>query len=92
MALRFPYERRQSITSPHDDEKLLPQNCDAEMALLGSILIDVGMLPAVAEIAQPVDCYREAHRLIDRAMGDLSAGGTPPDLVTVCDELARKTR
>jgi replicative DNA helicase len=88
MALRFPCERRQSITSPRDEEKLLSQNCDAETVLLGSILIDVGMLPVVAEIAQPVNCNREVYRAIYQAMGDLSAGGTPPDLLTVCDELA----
>src|SRR5262249_57040310 len=90
MALRYAQEKRQSLATPQSDEKLLPQNCDAEMALLGSILIDAEMLAAVADIASPSDCYREAHRVIYQAMCDLSAGGTPPDLVTVCDELARQ--
>jgi replicative DNA helicase len=58
--------------------------------LLGSVLIDAAILPVVAEIAQPEDCDREAHRAIFRTMCDLSASATPPELVTVCDELARR--
>jgi hypothetical protein len=58
-------------------EKLLPQNVDAEAALLGSILIDASILPVVATIARPEDCYREAHRIIYQAMCDLCEAGTP---------------
>jgi hypothetical protein len=50
--------------SSHDEEKPLPHNCDMEIELWGSILVDVGKLPVVAEIAPPVDCYREAHGAI----------------------------
>jgi hypothetical protein len=46
VALRFPQERGQPLTTPQDEEKLLPQNCDAEMALLGSVLIGAAISPA----------------------------------------------
>lgn len=74
------------------DEKLLPSNVAAEALLLGSILIDGGEGDALAEVAaivQPDDFYKEAHRLIFRAMRDLAATGANVDLMTLYDELAR---
>jgi len=58
--------------------------------LLGSLLIDSSALLVVADIAHPADCYCEAHCLIYQTMCDLYVSGTPPNLVTVFDELARR--
>lgn len=71
-------------------EKLLPQNVEAEAAVLGSILIDPAALASVLDDLAPADFYREAHRLIFVAMCDLLADGTEPDLITLTDELARR--
>lgn len=72
-------------------EKLLPQNVEAEMAVLGALLIDPEPMAQVAEILpDPDDFYREAHRAIYRAMRDLADAGEPWDLVVLCDELMRR--
>jgi hypothetical protein len=63
-AQRFPHDQRQSPSTPQGEEKLPPQNCDAEMALFSSILIDASIMSPVVQIAQPGDCYRVAHRSI----------------------------
>lgn len=73
-----------------DSEKLLPQNVEAEAATLGSIEIDPDALTAVADWLRSEDFYREAHRIIYQAMLDLYRVGTPPDLLTLTDELQRR--
>lgn len=72
-------------------EKLLPQSTEAEMAVLGSILIDPAALLDVLPILTPDDFYREAHRLIYAAACDLHALGKPGgNLVVLTDELERR--
>ena len=36
--------------SSHDEEKPLPHNCDMEIELLGSILVDLGKLPVFPKL------------------------------------------
>ncbi len=45
-------------------ERLPPQNLEAEMGVLGSMLLDRDAIAQVVEILRPEDFYREAHRLI----------------------------
>ena len=71
-------------------EKLLPQNVEAEVGVLGSILIDPDALAEVADVLQPEDFYREAHRLIYSAMVDLFSEQVEADLITLTDELQRR--
>jgi replicative DNA helicase len=71
-------------------EKLLPQNNEAEMGTLGSLLIDPEALDEVRDWLAPDDFWREAHRAIYQAMIDLFANRQPADLITLSDELARR--
>ena len=71
-------------------EKLLPQNVEAEAGVLGSLLIDPEAIVQVADFLKPDDFYREAHRAIYQAMLDLYEIRAPADLITLCDELARR--
>lgn len=71
-------------------EKLLPQNVEAEMGVLGSLLIDPEGIPLVSDWLAPDDFWREAHREIYQAMLDLYQHRTPADLITLSDELARR--
>lgn len=71
-------------------EKPLPQNLDAEMSMLGSMLIAPECIEDCLPVCAPGDCYREAHREIYQAAKDLHDAGTPPDLLTLSDELARR--
>jgi replicative DNA helicase len=72
--------------------KALPTNDhltdpEAEQAVLGAILLRPDALYDVTVVVQPETFYREDHRLIYRAMLDLSHGGQAVDLVTVTARL-----
>ncbi|HVA36955.1 MAG TPA: replicative DNA helicase [Candidatus Dormibacteraeota bacterium] len=68
-------------------ERVPPQNLEAEMAVLGSILIDREIMPVVAEIVRPDDFYAVAHETIYRALTALYERGAPLDTISLADEL-----
>jgi replicative DNA helicase len=64
--------------------KVPPQNLDAEMHVLGGILLDNRALDSVYEIGlQAEDFYKEAHQKIYRAIFDLAQRSQPADAITV---------
>jgi replicative DNA helicase len=71
-------------------EKLLPQNVEAEAAVLGSMLIDPEAIIQVADYLRSDDFYRDAHRIIYQAALELYEEREPADLITLTDELARR--
>ncbi|MEI6214472.1 MAG: replicative DNA helicase [Desulfuromonadales bacterium] len=73
-----------------NDPKLPPQNLDAEMSILGGILIDNDAINRVLENIVPEDFYREVHRKIFLAMMLLSDKREPCDLVTLTETLKKK--
>jgi replicative DNA helicase len=70
-------------------EKLMPQNIEAEEAVLGSALIDPEIVQVLRWL-QPSDFYRDAHRQMWQAMQTLARRRTPPDEITLCDALQRE--
>lgn len=70
--------------------KLPPQNLDAEMSLLGAVLIDEETLADVSEFVTPKDFYDKRHGIIYDAMMRLYEKHKPVDLLTLTDELKRK--
>ena len=52
--------------------RLPPQSLEAEMSVLGGILIDNDAINRVLELLQTDDFYRESHRRIFSAMLELS--------------------
>ena len=73
--------------------KLPPQNIDAEMSLLGSLLIDKDAIVRISEILKTRDFYRtEQHGPIYEAIQALFEKREPIDLVTVTEELKRISR
>ncbi|MCL1930027.1 replicative DNA helicase [Candidatus Saccharibacteria bacterium] len=70
--------------------KLPPQNVDAEMSVLGSILIDPDAIAEVTDKIKPADFYDKKHGLIYEAMLRLYATSKPIDLLTLSEELERK--
>ena len=65
----------------------MPYNADAEMALLGCMLIDNEIAIDVVEKLHEDDFYQESHKFIIRAMQRVFNQRKPIDLVTVSDEL-----
>ncbi len=73
-----------------DLRKLPPQNIEAEMSILGGILLDNEAINRALEIITPDDLYRESHRKILRAMIELNDRGEPCDLITLTSILKKK--
>jgi len=73
-------------TSPH----LPPQNLEAEMSVLGGVLLENEALNKTLEILIADDFYRESHRKIYKSLLELSEKGEPADLVTLTSLLQDK--
>lgn len=69
------------------EEKLPPQALDAEMAVLGSMLMEAEAVERALEILKPEHFYKDAHKKIFSAMKDLAEKGQAVDLVTVTEAL-----
>jgi len=65
------------------EHRLPPQNLEAEMSVLGGILLENEALNRALEKLRPDDFYRDAHRKIYSALITLSERNEPADLVTL---------
>ena len=70
--------------------KTLPQNKEAEQAVLGSILIDQNAMNLVLEEINEDDFYDENHKKIFSSMVDLEKENKPIDILTLYDKLKTK--
>ncbi|HYZ15712.1 MAG TPA: replicative DNA helicase [Candidatus Acidoferrum sp.] len=71
-------------------DRIPPNNLEAEMALLGSILVDKEMMATVSEIVQPSDFYASLHEAIYIALYALYERGEPLDKVALAEELKNR--
>jgi replicative DNA helicase len=72
-----------------DSRKIPPQNIEAEMSVLGGVLLENETLNSVIDILQAEDFYLEAHRKIIKAMIELDENQQPCDLVTLTSQLKK---
>lgn len=70
--------------------KIPPQNLDAEMSLLGAVLIDEDVLANITDKIKAIDFYDKRHESIFAAMIRLYERHQPVDLLTLSDELKRR--
>jgi replicative DNA helicase len=70
-------------------DRTLPHDLDAEKSVLGAVLINNQAFNQAAEVVDAGDFYRDAHRRIFEKMVGLTDRGSPVDLLTLKDELAR---
>lgn len=70
--------------------KIPPQSIDAEMSLLGAVLIDEEVLADASELVKPADFYDKRHQVIFAAMMRLYEHHKPVDLLTLTEELKKK--
>lgn len=73
-------------------DKLPPQNIEAEMSLLGSLMLDKDAIIKVADLVEPRDFYRPTHQIIYDAMLDLFIKNEPVDLLSVSGRLKEKEK
>ncbi len=70
-----------------DQPHVLPQNLEAEDAVLGAMLLAPGAIASVVEFLHGKDFYRDSHGVIFHACLELYAKGEPVDAITVADHL-----
>jgi len=71
-------------------ERIPPHNLDAEMSLLGSLLLDKEAMIKIADSMSPTDFYKKAHESIYEAMYDLYKNSDPVDVLTLSNKLQEK--
>ncbi len=76
-----------SVTNLSVIDRIPPANLEAEMALLGSILVDREIMGVVGEIVRSEDFYAHVHESIYAALQRLYERGEPLDKITVAEEL-----
>ena len=71
------------------EDRIPPQNLEAEQSVIGSMLIDKNAIIKGVEFLRPDSFYRDAHRFIYEAILELFDRGEPVDLVTVTETLRK---
>jgi replicative DNA helicase len=80
----FVPERKPSA-SAIEALRVPPHSIDAEQSVLGGLMLSPDALDKIADRINEDDFYRKDHRLIWRAVTELSARGQPCDAVTMGD-------
>jgi replicative DNA helicase len=75
---------------PTSIDRIPPNNIEAEMALIGSVLVDREMLAAVGEIVAASDFYAHVHETIFAVLLHLYERGEPLDKISVAEELRQR--
>lgn len=74
-----------------EQERSLPHNLDAEKSVLGAVLLHNDAYDVAARIVQPADFFRDAHRRLFEAMGELlGRPGGACDFTTLMEQLRRR--
>jgi replicative DNA helicase len=71
-------------------DRPLPQNPEAERAVLGAILTNPHNFYRVVTIVRTEDFFKDAHRILFSAITKLAEGNVPVDTITLKDELAKR--
>lgn len=74
------------------EEKLPPQNLEAEQSVLGSLLIDKEAIIKISDILEPSDFYKETNGLIFQSMLDLFEERNPIDILSLANKLEEKKK
>lgn len=72
-----------------EQERIPPQNIEAEMSVLGSMLMSSDAVCRCIELINPESFYREAHGKIFSAMQELFGRDEAIDLITITEQLRR---
>ena len=71
-------------------ERLPPQNLEAEMAVLGAMLLEETIIPEILEIINEDDFYKQEHKLIFSSIVSLFDSRRKCDILTVAEDLGKK--
>ncbi len=76
--------------SSSDSFKLPPQDAEAELSVLGALMLDKNAVIQVADFLAPSDFYESKNRKVYQAILELWSHGEPIDLLTVSHDLKEK--
>ena len=74
-------------TSKKIEERIPPQNVEAEQSVLGSLMLDKDAILKIVDFLTYKDFYRDTHQTIYRAMVDLFEKREPIDILSVTSKL-----
>lgn len=69
--------------------RIPPQSIEAELSVLGAMMLKVNAATQALELLRAEDFYRQAHRAAFSAMEGLVRAGEPVDIVTVTEALKK---
>ncbi len=73
-------------------DRVPPQSLEAEQSVLGAMMIEKEAISKVAEMLKPEDFYREAHRLVFKAVLTLFNQNEAVDIITVTEQLRKEDK
>jgi len=76
-----------SSAPPRSTARVLPWSQEAEMSVVGGILMHPAAFVQVADVVQPEDFYHPAHGAIYTAMVELDEASKPIDAITVAEQM-----
>lgn len=76
--------------TPRNSVRVPPQSLDAEIALLGSIMLRPDAIYEIGDLIFSDSFYAEKHRIIYNAMMELFGKSSPIDLISLSDKLKNK--
>ena len=68
-------------------DKIPPQNIEAEMAVLGSMLLDENVIPEVLEIVDEGSFYKTEHQVVFCSIVSLFDNRRKVDILTISEDL-----
>ena len=80
------------VREKNNEGNLLPQNIEAEEAVLGAILVNPEVITKVVETLKPESFYKPAHKYVYEAMLQLFNSNERIDIVSVSDVLSYMSR
>ncbi len=95
MSASTPYTNRSDrpskiVALTNAADRVPPHSAEAEMAVLGAIMLDKRALNRVMEILDAESFYKEVHRKIFETMLAMSEESNTIDLVTLSEELRKR--
>jgi replicative DNA helicase len=70
--------------------KIPPHNNEAELSIIGGIMVEPEAFDLVSDTISAEDFYKSAHQKIFAAIAELNAKGQPADIITISNHLLLK--
>ncbi len=85
------YEARMpAVTTTASVERIPPQSIEAEVCVLGSMMLSSSAIDVIIQVVQSDHFYRPAHQVIYKVLVDMQDARKPIDLVSVKEEFTRR--